>query len=37
MHVDDVILAKRTSIERCISLIESYLTQRSDIPLAADF
>ena len=37
MHVDDVILAKRTSIERCIAQIEAYLTQRSDIPFAADY
>jgi uncharacterized protein YutE (UPF0331/DUF86 family) len=37
MHVDDVILAKRTSIERCIAQIEAYLTQRSDTPFAADY
>ena len=37
MHVDDVILAKRTSIERCIAQIESYMSQRSDTPFGEDF
>ena len=37
MHVDDVILAKRTSIERCIAQIESYMSQRHDIPFAQDY
>jgi uncharacterized protein YutE (UPF0331/DUF86 family) len=37
MHVDDVILAKRTSIERCIAQIESYMSQRSDTPFAQDY
>ncbi len=37
MYVDDVIFAKRTSIERCIAQIESYMSQRSDTPLGEDF
>ena len=37
MHVDDVILAKRTSIECCIAQIESYMSQRHDIPFAQDY
>ena len=37
MHVDDVILAKRTSIERCIAQIESYMSQRHDVPFAQDY
>jgi uncharacterized protein YutE (UPF0331/DUF86 family) len=37
MHVDDIILAKRTSIERCIAQIESYMSQRSETPFGEDF
>jgi uncharacterized protein YutE (UPF0331/DUF86 family) len=37
MHVDDIILAKRTSIERCIAHIESYMSQRHDVPFATDY
>jgi uncharacterized protein YutE (UPF0331/DUF86 family) len=37
MHVDDIILAKRTAIERCIAQIESYMSQRHDVPFATDY
>ena len=37
MLVDDIILAKRTSIERCIAQIESYMIQRHDVPFAQDY
>jgi hypothetical protein len=36
MHVDDVILAKRISIERCINQIESYLALPREIPFTED-